>query len=65
MHPRERILGIGKLYLSRGEPIPLDVLAEAERLGLVLKDFGQPTTPETDHEGEKLHGFYEENIHDA
>ena len=64
MHPRERILGIGKLCLSRGEPIPLDVLAEADRLGLSLKDFGQPITPETDHEGEKPHGDIEEDFYD-
>ena len=29
--------------LSRGEPIPLDVLAEAERLGLTRKDW--PANP--------------------
>ena len=65
MHPREKVLGLGKLYVSRGEPIPLDVLAEADRLGLSLRDFGQPNTLETDHEGEKPHGNIEEDFYDA
>ena len=64
MDPRERILGIGKLHVLRGEPIPLDVLAEADRLGLCLTDFDQPTIPLTDHEGDLLHGSNEEDIHD-
>ncbi len=44
MDPRERLLGIGKLYLKRGQPIPLDLLVEAEELGLSLVEFGLPTT---------------------
>lgn len=36
MHPREFLLGKARLLLKRGEPIPLDMLAEAEQLGLVL-----------------------------
>ena len=64
MDPRERILGIGKLHVLRGEPIPLDVLAEADRLGLSLLDFDQPHIPEIDHEGDELHGINEEDIHD-
>ena len=64
MHPRERLLGIGKLYLSRGEPIPLDLLAEADSLGLSLLDFDQPHFPEIDHEGDYAHGINEEDIHD-
>ena len=65
MDPRERILGIGKLHVLRGEPIPLDVLAEADRLGLSLLDFDQPHFPEIDHEkGDELHGISEEDIHD-
>lgn len=43
MDPRERLLGMGKLYLQRGEPIPLTLLAEAEELGLSLAEFGLPT----------------------
>ena len=42
MDPRERLLGIGKLYLKRGEPIPLDLLVEAEEIGLSLVEFGLP-----------------------
>jgi hypothetical protein len=56
MDPRERLLGIGKLHILRGEPIPLDVLAEADELGLSLTDFDQPNPPENCYEGEKLHG---------
>ena len=52
MNPRERLLGMGKLYLKRGEPIPLDILVEAESYGLMLEDFGEPTNPENE-EGEK------------
>lgn len=44
MDPRERLLGIGKLYLKRGEPIPIDLLAEADELGLSMSDFGLPAT---------------------
>lgn len=44
MNPREKVLGMGNLYVRRGEPIPLDVLAEADRLGLSLTDFDQPET---------------------
>ena len=47
MDPRERLLGMGKVYLKRGEPIPLDLLAEADELGLSLEEFGLPTI-ETD-----------------
>ena len=43
MDPRERILGMGKLYLKRGLAIPVDLLAEAEQLGLSLAEFGLPT----------------------
>ena len=44
MNPREKVLGMGNLYVRRGQPIPLDVLAEADRLGLSLTDFDQPQT---------------------
>jgi len=43
MEPRERILGMGRRYVERGEPIPLTLLAEAEALGLSLAEFGLPT----------------------
>jgi len=48
-------LGIGKLYLKRGEPIPVDLLAEAEAMGLTLSEFGLPEHNETDDEGDNHH----------
>ena len=45
MDPRERVLGLGKLHLQRGEPIPLTLLVEAEELGLSFAEFGLPTNP--------------------
>lgn len=53
MDPRERLLGMGKLYLQRGQPIPLDLLAEAEELGLHLTEFGLPSNEPLDDEGEE------------
>jgi hypothetical protein len=38
-HPRERVLGVALYYKSKGENIPVDVLAEMESYGLVLSDF--------------------------
>ncbi len=55
MNPREKLLGMGRLYLMRGEPIPLDLLARAEAEGLYLEDFGEPTNQVND-EGEILNG---------
>lgn len=52
MDPRERLLGLGKLYLERGEPIPLTLLVEAEEMGLSLTEFGQPKTLNKEEEGE-------------
>ena len=51
MDPRERLLGIGKLYLKRGEPIPATLLAEGEEQGLSLAEFGLPTNA-VDDDGE-------------
>lgn len=51
MDPRERLLGMGKLYLQRGEPIPTTLLTEAEELGLSLAEFGLPTNA-VDDDGE-------------
>lgn len=51
MDPREQLLGIGKLYQIRGEPIPLTLLVEAEKLGLSLAEFGLSTNP-IDDDGE-------------
>lgn len=52
MDPRERLLGMGKVYLKRGEPIPLDLLAEADALGLSLEEFGLPSTQSEDETDE-------------
>lgn len=52
MDPRERILGMGKLYLKRGLPIPVDLLAEAEVHGLTLSQFGLPENHNEDETDE-------------
>ena len=60
MHPRERLLGMAKLLQLRGQPLPLDMLAEAERLGLSLQLFDEPTNTNEDnanlHEGDISYG---------
>jgi len=56
MNQRERLLGIGKLHLLRGEPIPLDILVQADELGLSIEDFGEPSITTQDHEGDTTHG---------
>jgi hypothetical protein len=43
MNQREKVLGMGNLYIELGLPVPMDILVEAERLGLSLHDFDQPT----------------------
>ena len=66
MHPRERILEMGKLCLERGEPIPLTLLAEADEWGMSLADFEQPTFTHDDLQGEDNYGasIKETDIHD-
>ena len=44
---RERVLGLARLHLMRGEPIPADLLAEADSLGILLSELDQPTNPPT------------------
>tara|TARA_B100001094_G_scaffold332019_1_gene402389 strand:- start:809 stop:1006 length:198 start_codon:yes stop_codon:yes gene_type:complete len=39
MHPRERVLGVALLHKSKGENIPVDVLAEMDQYGISLSDF--------------------------
>ena len=60
MHPRERLFGMAKLLQLRGQPLPLTLLAEAERLGLSLQLFDEPTNTNEDnanlHEGEISYG---------
>lgn len=55
MNPVEKLLGMARKLQSQGKPIPLDMLAEADELGLCLSEFDQPTQPQ-DHEGEEIHG---------
>lgn len=51
MHPKERLLGMAKMLQLRGEPIPADMLAEADRLGLSLSLFDEPIN-KIDDEGD-------------
>lgn len=39
MHPRERVLGVALLKKNKGEPIPLDLLAELDKYGLDVSEF--------------------------
>ena len=41
MHPREKVLQKVELLKQRGELIPLDVLAEADRWGLLIDAVGE------------------------
>ncbi len=56
MHPRERLLGLARLLQERGEPIPLDMLAQAEELGLVLDTLEDNQQNANYQEGEFLNG---------
>ena len=51
----ERLLEIARQLQLRGEPIPTDILAEAERYGLELSIFNEPTNKIND-EGEITNG---------
>lgn len=69
MHPREMLLGMVRLYQQRGEPIPIDVLAEADRLGLSVTQFDQPLHNTTDanlREGDNSNGtsYQEDDFQD-
>lgn len=52
MDPKERLLGLAAIYRERGEPIPIDVLSEADQYGLSLEEFDQPVNFNPKHEGE-------------
>ena len=52
---------MARLLRERGEPIPLDMLVEADQLGLSLKEFDQPINPTADMEGEISHGAKQED----
>ncbi len=38
MHPRERVLELAELLMSKGEPLPPRLIAEAKKLGIKLPD---------------------------
>ena len=42
MHPREKVLGKAKLLLEKGQPIPVDLLAQADELGIDLTVLQEP-----------------------
>ena len=43
MHPREKVLGKAKWFRLKKQPVPLDLLAEADKLGLSLEILGENT----------------------
>lgn len=59
MTSREWLLGLARLHQQRGEPIPVDMLAEADRLGLSLTLFDQPNNA-NEHQGDYDNGKHEE-----
>ena len=63
MHPREKLLGMVELYRKRNQPIPVDLLAQADALGLVLAGLEDPQQPETT-EGE-FHDYEEDDLPDV
>ena len=64
VNPCEKLLGMAKKLQLRGEPIPIDMLAEADELGLCLDEFDQPVQ-HIDHEGEYLHGIKKSTLSDT
>jgi len=56
MHPRERVLGMARHFIKRGLPIPVDLIAEADELGLIITQLDQPKVETPDHEGDTTHG---------
>ena len=42
MKSGERLLGIVEVFRKRGQPIHFDILAVAERQGLMLEDLEEP-----------------------
>jgi len=60
MHPIERLLGLAQLYRQRGDPIPLDLLAQADQLGLSLELLGEPSFTATEQGVYSHNGKHEE-----
>ena len=65
MHPAERLLGEARRLQLRGLPIPLTMLAEADKLGLSLTLFNEPTHNANSHEGDIHNGTEETDCHDT
>ena len=63
---REKLLGMGRYYTDRGFPVPVDLLAEADKYGLSLSDFDQPKVTYDVEQGEDNYGasIKETDIHD-
>ena len=64
MHPREKLLGMVELYRKRNQPIPVDLLAQADALGLVLAGLEDPQQSETT-EGEFQNDYEEDDLPDV
>lgn len=45
MHPRERVLELAKRLRQRDKPIPTDLAAQAELLGLFVSELEEKATP--------------------
>lgn len=60
MHPIEELLGLAQIYRQRGDPIPLDLLAQADQLGLSLEYLGEPTFKATEKGDYSHNGKHEE-----
>ena len=60
MHPRERVLNLAALYKQRGQRIPIDLLAQADLLGLDISEFDEPTISHETEEGDILNVEAEE-----
>ena len=46
----EAVLGLAMTLKERGEPLPLDLLARADELGVSVEHLDQPKTHHTDND---------------
>ncbi len=62
MNEREKVLQMALILMKHGEPLPIDLLARAEQLGIEVTDLEQPNNQNntqsdaTFQEGEILNG---------
>ena len=61
MNPEELLLGTVKLLRKRGQPIPIDLLAKADQLGLSLVDIDEPSHLTETDKGAETYGNTEED----